>query len=53
MWEAVPNGEHEVLRRHIREKVEQVREGAGQLSFSQDVRYTLGLRPRDVGHPAG
>ncbi len=53
MWETVPNGEHEVLRRHIREKVERVREGAGPLSFSQDVRYTMGRRPRDAGHPAG
>jgi ubiquinone/menaquinone biosynthesis C-methylase UbiE len=45
MWEAVPKAEHGTLRRKIHDAVQQLNDASGPLSFSQDVRYTMGRRP--------
>ncbi|MCY7342337.1 MAG: class I SAM-dependent methyltransferase [Pseudonocardia sp.] len=45
MWEAVPEPEHERLRRQVSTAAEQLRDDSGRLSFTQQVRHTLGRRP--------
>lgn len=42
MWEAVPQGQHEDLRRRAISLLEDSRNADGSLGFTQDVRYTLG-----------
>lgn len=44
MWEAVPEAEHDELRRQITEAAARVAAADGRLAFSQRVRYTLGRR---------
>jgi ubiquinone/menaquinone biosynthesis C-methylase UbiE len=45
MWEAVPEPDHEALRRNITEAVaQQLRDDPGPLRFTQQVRHTLGRR---------
>jgi ubiquinone/menaquinone biosynthesis C-methylase UbiE len=44
MWEAVPEAEHDALRREITEAARQVADGSGALRFTQEVRHTLGRR---------
>lgn len=46
MWEAVPADRHEQVRREATELLEDWRDEDGRISFDQDVRYTLGRRPR-------
>ncbi len=42
MWEAVPESDHETLRRHITDLVEQTTGAAGAFRFTQQIRHTLG-----------
>jgi len=44
MWEAVPEQEHEAVRRQVGEVVRELRRTLGPFSFTQQVRYTLGRR---------
>lgn len=46
MWEAVPPGQREDLRRRAVSLLEDSRNADGGLSLRQDVRYTLGRRRR-------
>ena len=45
MWEAVPETEHEALRRRIGEEARTYGDASGSFSFSQQIRHTLGRRP--------
>lgn len=45
MWEAVPVGEHDHVRRVIGELVESSRDDDGPVRWRQQVRHTLGRRP--------
>lgn len=45
MWDAVPTGEHERLRRRITEVVEPSHDDDGLVRWHQRVRHTLGRRP--------
>jgi ubiquinone/menaquinone biosynthesis C-methylase UbiE len=44
MWEAVPETEHDSLRRQITEQVREYGDDTGGFSFTQQVRHTLGTR---------
>jgi ubiquinone/menaquinone biosynthesis C-methylase UbiE len=44
MWEAVPEQEHEKVRRQITEAATRLTGDDGQLRFGQRIRYTLGRR---------
>lgn len=45
MWEAVPEGERDAVRRRLLDVVGPLQDASGGLSFSQQARYTLGRRP--------
>ncbi len=45
MWEAVPAAEHDAVRAQLLEATRGLADGSGRLSFTQDVRHTLGRRP--------
>ena len=45
MWEAVPEGERDDLRRRALQLLDQMARRDGGLRFAQDVRHTLGRRP--------
>jgi len=44
MWEAVPEQEHEAVRRQVGEVVRELCPASGPFSFMQQVRHTLGRR---------
>ena len=45
MWEAVPESEHDTLRRQITEQTREYADGRSGFSFTQQVRHTLGTHP--------
>ena len=46
MWEAVPEADRPALRAEVVDTLEAMRDGAGDLTFVQHVRHTLGARAR-------
>jgi ubiquinone/menaquinone biosynthesis C-methylase UbiE len=46
MWEAVPETERETIRKRYLATAQEFADPRGGISFTQDVRYTLGVRAR-------
>lgn len=45
MWEAVPQGDHARLREDVLAEIDRQRDATGSVTFVQEVRHTLGVRP--------